>query len=318
LKSERQHWPLKRIFSTAVLFVAALLWWAYTEQVNSPEGGAAMFACAVACLVGALWPRHGLALVIAGVMALAFDKTRLEAPNVWNITFLILSSAGLGHLFRRRRLLAWIGASFPFWAMSSAVPPLIYVALGFSFIGLVLTSVHPMLSRTRRTGVAPLPQLAKGPLVAVPARLYEFKRGTKSLKAITILCGVACLTGIVLLLGGFSDVGITLAWSAGILGLTFAFSLWFNARLHFRIDNRGIHSRVFFGEKSIPWEELGCLTLRYVCFPGFGLNYVYYCVLSPSKEITFPNNMAGADELRELIEQASGLNWPVPEITPAK
>lgn len=318
MKSVRQPWPLKRIFSTAILIVAALLWWAYTEQVNHPVGQAAMFACAVACLVGAFWPRHGIALVFAGIMALAFDKASLEAPNAWNITFLILSSAGLGHLLRRYPLLAWIGASFPFWAMSGAVPPLIYIALGFVFVGLVLTSVYPLLSRKRRTGIAPLPQLARGPLVAVPERLYGFKRGTKWLQAITMFCGVAFLTGIVLWLSGFNDMGIVLALSAGTLGLTFAFCLWFNARLHFRIDNRGIHSRVLISEKSIAWEELGSLTLRYSCFPGFGLNYVYYCVLSPSREITFPNNMDGADELRAIIEQASGLKWPVPEITPTK
>jgi hypothetical protein len=275
-----------------------------------------MFACALACLIVALWPRHGLALVIAGIMALTLDKAGLEAPNAWNITFLIISSAGIGHLFRRYPLLAWIGASFPVWAMCHAIPPLIYVALGFVFVGLFLSGLRPLLSRTRRTGVVPLPQLAHGPLVAVPARLYGFRRGTKWLRGITLLCGVACMAGIILRLSGFVVAGLTLAYSAGIMGLTIGFCMWFNARLHFRIDGFGMHSRVLFGEKSIPWEELGCLTLRYLVFPGFGSNYVYYCVLSPSKEISFPNSMTGADELRGLIEQASGQKWPVPEINP--
>jgi hypothetical protein len=309
-KMQRQHWTWQRLLSTIFLLVTALLLWAFAPTPGHPAVQAAMFACALACAVTALRPHYGLALVILGIMALVFDKADLEAPSAWNITFLLLSSVGMGHLFRRWKLLAWVGASLPVWAMSHAIPFLMYFALGLVFAGMALTGVRPLLSRKRRTGVAPLPQLKNGPLADIPPRIFGFHRGTKAIGVLTVVCGFACLAGCILLLAGRRDAGAALALSCGILGLSFGFCLWFNTRMYFRIDSQGIHSRVIWGEKTIPWDQLGALSLRYVYFPGFGLRYVYYCVLSPVREITFPDSMTGAGELCGLIEKASGLKWP--------
>ena len=94
--------------------------------------------------------------------------------------FMVLSSTGVAHLLRRHPSLSWIAASLPCWAMASAAPLLMYVALALVMTGLIM-GLRPLLSRSHRKGVSPIPSLANGPLIEVPVRVYEFTRGRKFL-----------------------------------------------------------------------------------------------------------------------------------------
>jgi hypothetical protein len=111
------------------------------------------------------------------------------------------------------------------------------------------------------------------------------------------------------------DVTVGLAISSAIISATFAFSNWFAGRARLRIDEKGLYSRLFYREHMIPWAEISMLFLRYVFLPGVGGRIVYYCVRSPIREFAFPGSLRNSAELQAMIESATGLRWPAPEIT---
>jgi hypothetical protein len=243
-------------------------------------------------------------------MALAFDRTGLDAPNVWNLSFVAFFAAGARLSLRHYPLLSWLAVSLPFFAMSDAVPLFTYAAVACVFAGLVLTRIHPLASRRRRTGVVPSPHLANLSFTAVPERIYEFNRGRRLLQRITAVCCLSGGIGALVWLSGRREFGLTVTLTSALLAGAFALFAWLNGRMRFRIDSHGVYSRVLFEERFIAWKELGGLSLRYLDFPGMGSQFVYYCVLSPTCEISFPSTLPGAAELRSLIESATGMTWP--------
>jgi hypothetical protein len=259
----------------------------------------------------------GVALLIAGIAALTMDPRRLEAPTPGNLLFVLLSSSGAGLLLQGHPLAAWVGPSFPFWAMSTAAPIFMWIAFAMVMAGLIVTGVRPLLSRKRWTRFAPSLTVANGPLVAVPERVFRFDRGARFLKVAATGTAALALVGCALWLAGHAKGGLAMALAAGIAAMTFALCLWLSSRMRFRVDMPGIHSRVLFGEQSIPWIEVACLSQRHIVFPGLGQTYACYCVLSPAVEITFPATMPRAAELRRLVEQATGLTWPAEDNPPS-
>jgi hypothetical protein len=308
---KQQRWTLKRILGTAGLLAAALSLWAFTAQVNAPAGRGVMFAGAAACMLGALWPLHGAALLLASFMALGMAGT-VETINAWNVTATLLWSFGAFHLLRRCLTLAWIGASLSFWAMAGAVPWLIYVALGLVFIGLGTAVARPFMIGKRGTGTTPAPHLSNGALIEVPERTFRFRSGRRLLQITLALSGLAVLVGGVLWFNGSRENGLFLLIIGAVVGFSFAFSVWLGSRSRYRVDSKGIHGRVFLCETTIPWTQVCDLFLRYQYMPGLSQRWVYYCILSPKIVIAFPNTLVGADELRGLIENATGMKWPQP------
>jgi hypothetical protein len=312
----RRRWTWRRIFGSTLLVVAGILAWAFCDRVAAPLGQALLFAAALGALLAALRPHYGAALLVAAVMLLGTARG-VRHVNAWNLLFIPVFAGGAFHLLRRRPQLAWIAASFPFWAMSEAIPGSIYVALGFVLIGLVVLGIRPLLPGPRFSGGKPLPHLAGGALIEVPARVYEFKKGRGALKILTALCTAGLVAGAILATMRSPAAGITLLLVSGLMATVFGFSFWFSGRMRYRIDAEGLHSRVLFREATIRWSEIERLSLRYVFLPGYSLRFVYYCVRSPAREFNFPNTLRGAGELRDLIARATGLEWPEPSFEPS-
>lgn len=177
-------------------------------------------------------------------------------------------------------------------------------------------AVGPTLpARRRRYRGQPLTQLAAGPLVPIAPRSFPGARRTRFLSFATVVLAVLAIALIAMAGVGYfaSEMG-GLGLAVGIIAATFAFSNWFARRVHVRIDHAGVHGRVMFGEKTIRWQDLAALQLRYLFMPGPGVRMVYYSLRSPTTEIAFPSSMEGAKELRDAIEQATGERWPSPEI----
>lgn len=264
---------------------------------------------------------HGVAwalLVVAGFFALAASPAGIEAFDGWSIAFVLCVSIGAAMGLRKWEGLRWIAASFPFWAMSGAAPWPEFVALGLVFLGMAIGAVGPTLpGRRRRRAGAPLPHMADGPLVPVAGRAWPNAHPSRVIQAGAIAFGLlAASLAIVAATGWNAATTGPLALSSLIIAVTLAFSNWFAGRVQLRLDEEGLHSRLFFREHTIPWNEVAGLQLRYVFLPGVGGRIVYYCVRSPTREFAFPSSMRDARELQAAIEAATGLSWPVPDITP--
>lgn len=257
----------------------------------------------------------GAALLLASFITVGIAGT-IDEINAWNLASMLLGSLGMFLLLRRWLPLAWIGASLTYWAMAGTVPWLMYVALGLVFIGLGTTAARPFMAGKPAGGLKPDPRLSHGPLAEVPARVYRFRSGKTLLKITLTLSGLALLAGAILWFAGSQESGLILMVIGAVIGFSFAFSVWLGSRGRYRIDPGGIHGRVFFRETTIPWAQVCDLFLRYHLMPGLGQRWVYYCIRSPRKVIAFPHTLPGANELRDLIEKATGMQWPQPTITP--
>ncbi len=162
-------------------------------------------------------------------------------------------------------------------------------------------------------GGAPLPHLAGGPRVAVRPARYPGGQRSRVLAVMTWTCATAAV--------GFALAGVVrpgpeltgLGIAATIVTATMAFSQWFAGRVHIRVDSYGVHSRVLIREHTLAWNTVSGLRVRYVIL-GSGARLVYYCVLSPHREVAFPSSMQGADTLRATIAAATALEWPEPEV----
>lgn len=285
------------------------------------ETGAARTGWFVLALlpVSLLARRHpGAALVAAGFMAMPLDGSRLTALNVWTVLFLVCTSAGVLIWLRRWTGLRWAAASLPFWALSNAGDWIGYAAFALFVGGMMVAAVGPTLpGRRRRLDGAPLPCLVTEPLVAPAPKVYPAARPSRVLKFLTI--GFFVLTFVLAAASARAAepaaIG-ALSLASLIIATTFAFSNWFSGRVRFRIDPAGLYYRTMFVEQALRWNEVVALSLRYVFLPGMGVRLVYYVVRSNTRECAFPSSMNGAMELKASIEQATGVAWPEPEITP--
>lgn len=237
--------------------------------------------------------------------------------TVWTALLVIASSAAALWLLRKQRSLKWFVASVPCW-MASSSGWFEFAGAMLTLLGIIAFAVGPTLPgrRKSRGNAPPLPHLANGPLTTVPPLSSQIGRTSRVLTVLTIV--VFCLAGA---LGLWAAAGVepeltgALALSAAIIGATFAFSNWFNGRVRVRIDQQGLHSRVFFTEQTIPWNTVGGITLRYLFMPGMGVRVVYYVVFSETHEFAFASSMKRAKEMQVAIEQAVGMTFPEPEIT---
>jgi hypothetical protein len=130
------------------------------------------------------------------------------------------------------------------------------------------------------------------------------------------LSAVVALGGAAFGIAGHPEAGFLTAMVGGILAVTFAFCLWFVTRLGFRLDSTGVHARVLIGERSIPWNEVSGLSLRYFWMLTMGVRTVYCVVWSPTVEITFPINLPGAPDFVAWMERATGRKLPAPRYQP--
>jgi hypothetical protein len=177
-------------------------------------------------------------------------------------------------------------------------------------------AVGPTLpARRRRFKGAPLAHLANGPLVPVTPRVFLASHRSRF---VTIATWVfLALTIVLVVLAGTTADGQTagaLAVASAIIAGTFAFSNWFAGRVRLRVDANGVHGRTLFTEHHIRWNEIALLSVRYVFLPGYSMRIVYYSVRSPTHEVSFTDRMPGSDELRQTIEEATGVVWAKPEI----
>lgn len=304
-----------RIAGRILLAGAGVVVWSLTPRVASPGGQAATFAAAVGLLLLALRPWYGLALFVAGILALGVDPDGLETPSAWSLAFLVLASAGPLLLLRRRApFLAGILASLPFWAMSNAVPGLVLPAIALAAGGFLVATVAPLVSRRRRTGETPRPELANGPLVPVEERELRATRGLGPLRAMTALCALGVPVGVVLWLAGRPGAGGITAYLGALLAACFGLPLWLSLRLSYRVDARGVHARVVPGTRTIPWTELSSLSLREVQMLNVGYRVVYLVVRAPTVEIAVPLSLPGGREFAAAVERAAGLTLPEYEL----
>lgn len=259
-----------------------------------------------------------LLLVVAGFVALSMSPAALDVVDVWGIAFVACTFVGTLMWLWKWSALRWVAASFPFWAMSEAVSWFVYVALGMVYYAMIIGAVRPTLpGRRLRSNEPPLPHLASGPLAPVAARVFPNAHPSRVIQVVAVVFGLLAVILFALGAGGW-NAGLTIALgiSSAIIAVTFAASNWFSGRVQLRIDGEGLHSRLFYHEHTIPWNEVVYLTLRYVFLPGFGGRIVYYSVRSPTREFSFPSSMRDAGQLQSAIESATGLKWPEPEITP--
>lgn len=304
-----------RITGRILLACAGVVVWSLTTRVASAGGQAATFAAAVGLLLLATRPWYGLGLFVAGILALGIDPDGLETLNAWNLAFLVLASAGPLLLFcRRAPFLAGTFASLPFWAMSGVAPGLVVPAIALAAGGFLVATVAPLVSRRRRTGETPRPELAGGSLVGVEPRELRATRGVRLLRTLTALCALGVPAGIVLWLAGRPGAGGITAYLGALLAASFGFPLWLSLRLSFRIDGEGVHARVVPGTRTIPWPELSSLSLREVQMLNVGYRVVYLVVRSPTVEIAVPLSLPGAREFAAGVERATGLPLPADEI----
>ncbi len=189
---------------------------------------------------------------------------------------------------------------------------------GLSLVGWLM--LRPLLPGRRILhGGVPQAHLAAGPLVLVAPAVFYGGHKSRFLSVASVVLGVTTLALALAAARAADDdaaIYLGLAISSAIIAITFAFGNWFATRMRLRIDGTGLHSRVLFGEHTLPWKEVSSLTLRYVTVPRTGVRLIYYCVRSPTREFAFPNTQQGADDLRQLIARATGLAWPEPDITP--
>lgn len=262
------------------------------------------------------WYRwSGIALVAIAVMVLAVPAMSLERINGWSLLFMASASGGAMVLLRRYAGARWIAASIPFWAMNDAAGWIEFLAVGLVILGFALGAVGPTLpGRRRRTAGSPLPHLSSGALVPVAPREFPNAQASRVLGVASMV--FAGLAVVLALWGGDTATSVGLAIGSAIIAATFLFANWFAGRVRLRVDAVGVHGRALFVEHTIPWTEVVGLSLRYVFLPGVGGRIVYYCVQSPVRECAFPSSMAGARELQSAIESATGLRWPVPQVTP--
>lgn len=307
-----------RIFGNAALLLVALITWAFAGQPGySALATGSLFVASVATLLVVMRRHLWASLVVIGFMALTMNPGALDVLDPWGILFMVATATGLAMSLRRWGGVRWIASSIPFWAMAEAAPWAMYIALGLVFGGMAIAGVGPTLPGRRIRGAAALAHMASGALVPVVARVYPAANPSRVIRFLTYGCALlTVMLGIAAGRGFNADVTAALATAAAILTVTFAFSNWFSGRLRLRIDEHGLHSRLFFQEHNIAWTEVATLSLRYVFLPGMGVRVVYYCVRSPKREFAFPSSMKGAAELQASIEAATGLSWPVPEITP--
>lgn len=255
---------------------------------------------------------------MAGIVALSINETRLERVDAPAFLFVAFTSVGAFHWLRRWTAVRWLAASLPFWALGNASDGMMAGALGLTMAWLVTGALLPTLpARRRRFGGAPLPQLASGPLVPVESRTFPCGRRSRLLGwAAAALAVTAAALAAAAAFGADAAVSGGLAMGAVIVAATFAFGNWFADRMRLRSDEIGLHSRVLFGERTLPWREVADVHLRYVFLGmGGGMRIVYFVVRSPTREFSFTGSMAGADDLRRIIEQATGLTFPEPEFT---
>lgn len=309
---------LRRVLTTTGLLLLALVAWSLATTAGSGAlARGALFAVAAAALLVAFRPYFGPALLVLGVMALGMDPEVLSVPNTWGLVFLLSTAVGALMTLRKWEGLRWVVASFPFWALSEAVKWFDLVAVAMVTMGLAIAAVGPTLPGRRRAKKGePLARLASGALVPIVARVYPLAHGSRVLRVLTYGC--AALTIVLAAVAAQEwepETSGALALASAIITVTFAFSNWFSGRVRLRIDESGLHSRVFFREHTLPWTQIAWLTLRYVFLPGVGARIVYYVVRSPTREFAFPSSMAGAADLQAAIESATGLTWPTPEIT---
>lgn len=229
------------------------------------------------------------------------------------------ASALLYLALRRWPAAAHAAAAVPWWTIANDRPWAMTAALGLSFAALYQYALAPVLpTRRRRTAGPPLWQLATGPRSVPDPRIYP--GGTPSRAVARIAWGLGALAALLVVLAGTStepevpEVAAGLAMACTIMAATFAFANWFATRVHIRIDAGGVHARVLFAERTVPWADVRELSLRYM-FLGSGVRMVYFCVRSSTREIAFPSGMPGAADLRAAIEHATGVRWPDPEFT---
>lgn len=258
-----------------------------------------------------------LLLVVAGFIALSMSPTALDVVDAWGIVFVACTFVGLLMWLPKWGALRWVVASFPFWAMNDAVPWLVYVALGMVYYAMIMGAVRPTLpGREFKSNDAPLPHLASGPLSPITPRIYPNAKPSLVIQVGAIVFAMLATSLGILWLGNFSpDLTGALALSSVLIAGTLVFANWFAGRVRLRIDGEGLHSRLFYREHTIRWNEIAYLTLRYVFLPGYGGRIIYYSVRSPTREFSFPSSMRNARDLQSTIESATGLRWPEPEIT---
>ena len=301
----------------AGLLLVALLSWAFaTTSGGSSLAGRSLFLLAAVALLLVMRRRLGPALVLIGIMAASMSP-ELDSLDVGGVAFVLCTSTGLFLWLRNWPGGRWIAASFPFWAMAPRYQWTEFVALGMVFIGMAVTGVGPTLPGRRRRGGDALPHMASGALGPVVARTFPGAHHSRVISVATfVFAMLTVVLGLLASRGFNAELTGALALSSAIIAGTFAFSNWFAGRVQLRIDEQGLHSRLFLREMSIAWKEVAGLSLRYVFLPGMGVRVVYHVVHSPRREFAFPSSMAGAAELQSSIEAATGLEWPEPEITP--
>ncbi len=258
------------------------------------------------------------AMTVAGLIAFVMSTPRYPELTGWGVLFVLTTSLGVLMWMRARRISRWFVASVPWWVMAQSSGWFEFGAAVLTLGGLIALATGPVLpGRRRGRPVTPLAHLAGGSVTPIKSRAYATARPSRVLQVATlvIFC-LSCALAIAGAKGSERDTTGALALAGLIIAATFAFSNWFSGRVRVRIDERGLHSRVFFAEQTILWTDIAGLTLRYVFFPGMGVRIVYYVAFSPSHEFNFPSSMTGAQELRTAIEAATGLTFPEPEMTP--
>jgi hypothetical protein len=298
------------------LVLLALVVWGGSMEASSDAKATALFAVSLGALLIGLRPWYGLALVVASVLALGQTSHWMGGGvSPWMWVFAVLATPGLWLVLRRFGGIAWAVASLPLWAIGGSYPDDSLISKGAEVVAIAMLMTMPLKTVWRLVSskpspgasVIPIDSLRRGALVPVAPRVFLFTKGVWALKLLTGIAGAGMLAGAVILIVGDAMLGTMFLAVGASLGLGFGLSLFLTVRQRYRVDAVGIHRRVVFGETTIPWTAVTDLTTRDVMIRW--VVYNYFCVNSATAEIAFPTTLHGAEELRGIVEQATGMRW---------
>jgi hypothetical protein len=144
---------------------------------------------------------------------------------------------------------------------------------------------------------------------AIPERVYRFGGARKLVRGAVGACAGTIVLGVAMEASG-GEGGLALAAVAGIVGACTVPIFWFAARQHFRTDAWGLHHRGLMGERTIPWSAVTDLSVYRPTHVRAAASAVVYRVQSFTDAIDIPDILTELEQLRAVVEAATGLRWP--------
>jgi hypothetical protein len=143
----------------------------------------------------------------------------------------------------------------------------------------------------------------------VRERVFEFRNMRTLLRATVAVCGSTAMLGVALAAAD-DGRGLALAAIAVVAGACMVPTFWLAARQHYRADALGLHQQGLIGARTIAWPAVTALSVYRPSVQAHPAASVVYRVHSPTGCIDIPDRLAELEQLRAVVEAATGLRWP--------